>query len=63
MATTTPGLSSVYGSTASTLTNSDQPKKMRMDVPTTRETHSAMDAAVAINSIEFISHIDRKSVV
>jgi hypothetical protein len=34
----------------------DQPKKKRMDVPT-RMTHSAMDAAVAINSIEFISHL------
>ena len=60
---TTSGLSSVYGSTASRVTKYDQlvipldqPKKKRMDVPT-RMTHSAMDAAVAINSIEFISHL------
>lgn len=53
---TTSGLSSVYGSKASTLINYDQLKKKQMDAPT-RMTHSAMDAAVAINSIEFISHL------
>jgi hypothetical protein len=54
---TTSGLSSVYGSTASTVSNYDQPKKKRIYAPITRITQSAMDAAVAINSKEFISHL------
>ncbi|KAL3805728.1 hypothetical protein ACHAW5_010931 [Stephanodiscus triporus] len=53
---TTSGLSSVYGATALASTKHEQRKNGRRDAPS-REMASAMDAAVAMNSIEFISHL------
>jgi hypothetical protein len=53
---TTSGLSSVYGATALASTKYEQRKNGRRDAPS-REMDSAMDAAVAMNSIEFISHL------
>jgi len=53
---TTSGSSSVYGATALAPTKYEQRKNRRGDVPSF-EMNSAMDAAVAMNSIEFISHL------
>ena len=53
---TTSGLSHVAGATALTPTQHEQQRNGQREAPF-RAMNSAMDAAVAMNSIEFISHL------